>query len=345
MEDYEEKVKIKIDQKFVYADWLRYRDDTWLIWEHSLEELDYFMAELNKIHSHIQWTKEVEENGIIHFLDVLVKRECDGSFTTTVYRKETHSDRYLHFSSNHPLQHKLSGLTTLMFRAYQYCSNDELLRAELDHLRKTFIDNGYPEELVSIILKKTPDEVDSEKVGENITDEEEEDVKGFLVVPYVKEVESILKSLCKRLGIKLLYKRTMNLGNLLSPTRLPKPLLEKKNVVYKISCKECSSVYVGQTKRKLKTRIREHIAACDEADIFKAVDKDEKNDNGLPLHHLNTGHEFDFDNVEILDQESNFHRRLLLESININLESNSCNLLQGTKFNEVWGNFLRSFYG
>ena len=175
-------------------------------------------------------------------------------------------------------------------------------------------------------------------------DDEEEDVKGFLVVPYVKEVESILKSLCKRLGIKLLYKRTMNLGNLLSPTRPPKPLLEKKNVVYKISCKEYSSVYVGQTKRKLKTRIREHIAACDEADIFKAVDKDEKNDNGLPLHHLNTGHEFDFDNVEILDQESNFHRRLLLESININLESNSCNLLQGTKFNEVWGNFLRSFF-
>ena len=99
------------------------------------------------------------------FLDVLVKRERDGSFTTTVYRKETHSDRYLHFSSNHPLQHKLSGLTTLMFRAYRYCSNDELLRAELDHLRKTFIDNGYPEELVSTMFNKTPDEVDSEKVG------------------------------------------------------------------------------------------------------------------------------------------------------------------------------------
>ena len=79
------------------------------------------------------------------------------------------------------------------------------------------------------MLNKTPYGVDSEKVGENVMDDKEEDVKGFLVVPYVKEVESILKSLCKRLGkrlgIKLLYKRTMNLGNLLTPTRPPKPLL------------------------------------------------------------------------------------------------------------------------
>ena len=78
--------------------------------------------------------------------------------------------------------------------------------------------------------------------------------------------------------------------------------------------------------------------------FFEAVDEDEKNDTGLPLHHLKTKHEFDFDKVEVLDQESNFHRRLLLESININLEPNSCNILHGTKFNEIWVNFLKSFY-
>ena len=29
------------------------------------------------------------------------------------------------------------------------------------------------------------------------------------------------------------------------------------------------------------------------------LDEDEKADNGLPLHHLNHGHEFDFNNVEL----------------------------------------------
>lgn len=33
----------------------------------------------------------------------------------------------------------------------------------------------------------------------------------------------------------------------------------RSNVVYQISCKNCNATYVGQTKRKLGTRIREHI--------------------------------------------------------------------------------------
>ena len=82
-------------------------------------------------------------------------------------------------------------------------------------------------------------------------------------------------------------------------------------------------------KEKIEDQ-KEHLTSCDEADIFDAVEENEKNDMGLPLHHLQTGHVFDFDNVEVLEQEGFFHRRLLLESININLQSNPCNILNGT---------------
>ena len=34
---------------------------------------------------------------------------------------------------------------------------------------------------------------------------------------------------------------------------------ELANVVYQINCKDCDHSYVGQTKRKLKTRLKEHI--------------------------------------------------------------------------------------
>ena len=120
------------------------------IWEHSQELFDEFLKKLNGIHPKIKWEAVFEENGQLPFLDVLVVRNEDGSFTTTVYRKPTHSDRYLHWTSNHPVKDKLSGIRTLVYRANHYCSTASLKMAELAHLRKTFADNRYPEEFVEI---------------------------------------------------------------------------------------------------------------------------------------------------------------------------------------------------
>ena len=72
--------------------WRRYVDDTFVLWPHGADQLEEFHAHLNNQHLQIQFTKEVEENDKISFLDVLVKKESD-RFSTTVYRKPTHTGR------------------------------------------------------------------------------------------------------------------------------------------------------------------------------------------------------------------------------------------------------------
>ena len=64
----------------IRADWLRFLDNTWMIWEHSQELFDEFLEKLNGIHPKIKWEAVFEENGQVPFLDVLVRNE-DGSFT------------------------------------------------------------------------------------------------------------------------------------------------------------------------------------------------------------------------------------------------------------------------
>lgn len=59
--------------------WLRYVDDTFVIWPHSADTLTAFLTHLNNIRPSIQFTMEKESNGTIAFLDVLVKRENDGT--------------------------------------------------------------------------------------------------------------------------------------------------------------------------------------------------------------------------------------------------------------------------
>ena len=172
-------------------------------------------------HPKIKCEAVLEENGQLPFLDVLVVRNEDGSFTTTVYRKPTHSDRYLHWTSNHPVKDKLFGISTLVYRANHYCSMASLKMVELAHLRKTFADNGYPKKGVcgDIALRKGPMTAEEEAASGDRTlgDGEEVEKCGTLVVHFIKELQPALRALCTRLNLKLLYKRTVNLGNLLAP--------------------------------------------------------------------------------------------------------------------------------
>ena len=82
--------------------WLRYVDDTFTA-VHK-DEIDDFHDHLNEQNANIQFTKEIEENGKLPFLDCLVSRD-NNELRTTVYRKPTHTDRLLDESSDNPASH------------------------------------------------------------------------------------------------------------------------------------------------------------------------------------------------------------------------------------------------
>ena len=61
---------------------------------------------LNIIEPSIPFTVEIETNREIAFLDVSVWRQDNGQLANKVYRKSTHTERYLAFESHHPMAHK-----------------------------------------------------------------------------------------------------------------------------------------------------------------------------------------------------------------------------------------------
>ena len=90
----------------------------------------------------IKWTTEGEvvkdieglENrteGGLAFLDTLSVINEDGTIRTWVYRKDTHTDQYLNFQSNHPLEHKRGVVKTLAQRAKTVVSKREDRRKDL----------------------------------------------------------------------------------------------------------------------------------------------------------------------------------------------------------------------
>ena len=85
-----------------------YVDDVYVIMEKT--EVEPFHDYLNAISTSIKFTKELEKSGQLAFLNVSIQQMEDGSLATGVYRKPTHTDRYLQYSSHHPVNQKVGEL-------------------------------------------------------------------------------------------------------------------------------------------------------------------------------------------------------------------------------------------
>ena len=125
--------------------WLRYVDDTFTA-VHK-DGIDDFHEHLNRQNADIQFTKEIEENGKIPFLDCLVTRD-NNKLKTTIYRKPTHTDRLLDQSSYNLTSHKATTIGTLTRRAQLVCDSPDSLQDETDHLNNVFSKNNYNTDFV-----------------------------------------------------------------------------------------------------------------------------------------------------------------------------------------------------
>ena len=79
------------------------------------------------------------------FLDILITPREDGSSSTTVYRKPTHTDLYLQWDNNHTITSKYSMVGILHHMAQVICSSPKLLQQEENHLHQPLTRCNYPE--------------------------------------------------------------------------------------------------------------------------------------------------------------------------------------------------------
>ena len=111
---------------------------------------------------------EKENNSQLPFLYVLFIRNGT-HLDTTVYRKDTHNDLYLHWDAFAPVSWKRGTLRTLINRAYLICSNKELLHKELAYLRSIFLKkNGYPLSTIKQLMKEIGESQKQKEVTKSV---------------------------------------------------------------------------------------------------------------------------------------------------------------------------------
>ena len=138
--------------------------------------------------------------------------------------------------------------------------------AEEEHLTTTFRQNGYPLPFIRTISSsiQKPSATPEEEPDEEPDDEEsqkEEEKQPLAIIPYVSGVSERIRKACEKYNLKVVFKSGPTLHSLLTRVKDPLPKEKLAGVVYQIAC-QCGKVYVGETQRRLETRVKEHRDAC-----------------------------------------------------------------------------------
>lgn len=222
---------------------------------------------------------------------------------------DTHTDKYLDFGSNHPLEHKNSVIRTLLHRAEHLC-DEEYKTQEIQHVSNVLQTNGYPLSRINKISHK----VRNPKMPTQ--NSSPSDVSpAFVSIPYISGVSERISRIFRKYDVNIAHQPSRKLRNELCHLKDKRSVGERAGVVYQLDCKDCDAKYVGETGRQLQDRMKEH-----QRDIVnkKKVSK--------VYEHVNTTkHSFDFENVRILDNCSHRKARLHLESVHTYMQHNTIN--------------------
>ena len=139
------------EEKFIYplirnatTLYLSYIDDIILIWTKSENELLTFFEKLNQQHPSIKFEIKYSKDKI-EFLDTLIYKDKNNNIQTTLYKKPTDRQNYIHSKSAHPFSLKKKIAYSQALHLQQICSTNGEYEKQTENLKKQLIKKGFPE--------------------------------------------------------------------------------------------------------------------------------------------------------------------------------------------------------
>jgi len=251
-----------------------------------------------------------------NFLDVTIITIMNNNrFIFDWHQKLSASGRFLNFHSHHPIAHKKSIVMNFTDKIF-FLSHPLFHQKNLKNIINNLINNGYHIKFIfTTITQRLKYNFCKNNSNSNIMICNK-DPKMFLTVPFIVSINMTVNAIAKKFHLKLSYSIPNNLRNFIKTGKDYLDFLSHNCVVYLIPCKDCDATYVGQTKRQLNTRIKEHKSD---------INRNKLSLSAITRHRIESHHKFDWGNIKILDQEPSYNKRLISEMIHINRQTNGLN--------------------
>lgn len=230
----------------------------------------------------------------------------------------------------HPISvhsHKLAAFNSMVHRLVNVTLTPERFEIERSKILDIADINGVNASIIDILIKKHK----KKKLLHDCTSLDDATEKKWCAMTFSADTfDSLCKSFRKE-NISLAPKTTTKLKSLLHTTKDKRNEYDKPGI-YKANCAECDAVYIGQTRRSLKVRRREHLSYIHNIEAYRS---------GLAEHIITHKHSIGDENFTLIETESNANRLNVLESLHIHINRNNVNRDLGPHFSPLFSALKR----
>uniref|UniRef100_A0A0A9WSN7 Putative COX1/OXI3 intron 1 protein n=1 Tax=Lygus hesperus TaxID=30085 RepID=A0A0A9WSN7_LYGHE len=241
--------------------YVRYIDDTFLIFQGSQRQIDNFLKFLNTIDPDIKFTHEIERDGKLNFLDLTISLDKDNKAQFQIYRKDSFTDCVIPRDSNHPWPYKLAAFRSMVHRLKSVPLSEHSFNAEVHMIKTIARNNGYNPNIVENLIRTFDRKQINEAFQGHLKPFPEE--LRYRRVVYLNKSSLCIKNQLLELGIKPAFYTNTTISKL-NNSKLSNRELTSESGIYRMKCggkdgETCNGEYVGQSGRKVSVREGEHL--------------------------------------------------------------------------------------
>ncbi|XP_050515797.1 uncharacterized protein LOC126890693 [Diabrotica virgifera virgifera] len=235
--------------------WFRFVDDCLVFIAGNPDSAQQLLLKINQIHPNIKFTMELESSQSINFLDLSISRLND-QFNFGIFRKPTQTDHVIHFSSNHPLSHKLAAFRSFIHRLFSIPMPTDSFNNELNIIKQIAVNNGYDPSIIVKLIRKR----ESRMLQNSALRQSSSSSPIYRSLPYhnptlSEKIKRFVSNSSENIHIS--FKVGNTLGHFLTNTKDTIHYMNRSGV-YRLTCSDCDASYIGRTCRSLSTRSAEH---------------------------------------------------------------------------------------
>ena len=127
----------------------------------------------------------------------------------------------------------------------------------------------------------------------------------FTCLPSIHGTTDKIQRVLNDVGVRVVLRPFVTTGKSFPSPKNSLDVKEITGIIYQIPCHDCSFVFIGQTKRDLKSRLSEHT---------RAIKYQRPQKSALYEHSITLVHIVDWNEATILSTEKDYAKRLFDES-------------------------------